>query len=93
MTLPLEEKRNRTLLAAYELNSKSPHIHVDELEELANVGTEFYNILRYFGINGKKWLKKTNLVVRFTAEGIDAAEELLKTRQMQMAENEKGVHI
>lgn len=31
------------------------------------------------------------MVVRFTPEGIDAAEELLKTRQMQMAEKEKVV--
>lgn len=50
MTLPLQEKRNRVLGAAYELNSKSPHIDVDALEELAEVGTEFYNILRYFGV-------------------------------------------
>lgn len=91
MTLPLEEKRNRVLVTAYELNSKSPHIDVDELEQLADVGIEFFTILRYFGVNGKNWLKKTNMVVRLTAEGIDAAEEVLKTRQVQMAETEKVV--
>jgi hypothetical protein len=81
MPLPLEEKRNRVLLSAYHLHTtKGRHINVYELEQLADVGTEFYDILRYFGANGKGWLKKANERVRFTAEGIDKAEEMQNER-------------
>lgn len=81
MPLPLEEKRNRVLLSAYDLHTtKSRHINVYELERLADVGPEFYDILRYFGTNGKGWLKKANEVVRLTAEGIDRAEEMKNER-------------
>lgn len=81
MLLPLEEKRNRVLLTAYFLHTtKGRHINVEELERLVGLEprTEFYDILRYF--NGKGWLKKANLIVRFTPEGIDKAEKMENER-------------
>lgn len=79
-----DDKRVRVLLSLYQLHTtKSPHVDVDSLEELADVGNDFYEILRYLGASGKGWLKKTNLVVRITAGGIEKAEEIIK---MRMAE-------
>jgi pyrimidine deaminase RibD-like protein len=83
-SLPIEEKRNRVLLTLYKLHTTdSPHVDVYKLQELADVGTDYYDILRYLGRHGKGLLKKDNLVVRITPEGQDKAEELIK---MQMAE-------
>ncbi len=88
-SLPLEEKRMRVLLGLYHLHStQGVHVDVEELEKLADVGSDYYDILRYFGTNGKGWLKTANLVVRMTSEGIDKAEELLK---MQMLEKQRRV--
>ena len=79
--LPFEEKRNRVLLAAYKIHTtKTQHIHIDELGDAAGVGREVWNILRVLGANGKGWLKKSGNIVRFTAEGIEKAEELEKMR-------------
>jgi hypothetical protein len=87
--LPTEEKRNRVLLALYQLhNTASPHVNVSELKEFADVGDDFYNILKYLGVNGKRWLVKTNLRVNITTSGIDRAEELVK---MGMAETMQSV--
>jgi len=83
--LPFEEKRKRVLLSLYQLTQASPHVDVDELEKVADVGNDYYDILRYIGGPAKGWLKKSNMVVRITAEGIDRAEELIK---MQMVEKE-----
>jgi hypothetical protein len=86
-TLLMEEKRNRLLLALYELSTtKSPHVDVDELEKLTDVGPEFYDLLRDMGSSGRNWLKKSNLVVRITSTGTDKAEDLLK---MQIAEKQQ----
>jgi uncharacterized protein YqfB (UPF0267 family) len=83
-TLPIEEKRIRVLLSLYQLHTTvSPHVDVEDLEKLADVGGDYYEILRYLGAPGKGWLKKSNMVVRLTSEGIDKAEEIIK---MQMAE-------
>src|SRR5947209_5417025 len=87
--LPTEEKRNRVLLALYQLHSiVSPYVNVSELKELADVGDDFYNILKYLGVNGKRWLVKTNLRINITPSGIDRAEELVK---MGMAETMQSV--
>lgn len=87
--LPTEEKRDRVLLALYQLHSTvSPHVNVSELKELADVGDDFYNILKYLGVNGKRWLVKTNLRINITPSGIDRAEELVK---MGMAETMQSV--
>lgn len=59
-----------------------------ELEQLSDVGTDFYPIVRELGMKGRGWLEYRNLIVRITAQGIIAAEELLK---MQMAEKDRLV--
>jgi hypothetical protein len=88
-TLPLEEKRNRVILALYELRStKGEHVDTDELRQLADVGTDFYPILRELGLRGRGWLEHRNLVVRIKSSGTEKAEELIK---MQMAEKERSV--
>jgi hypothetical protein len=89
-TLPFEEKRNRVLLALYELHTTTgPHVKIEELQKLANVERrDFYDILRHIGAPSKGWLKKSNMIVRITAEGIDEAEDLLK---MQLVEKERLV--
>ena len=88
-TLPLEEKRNKVILALYHLHTtKGQHVDTDELEELSDVGLDFYRILREVGRNGRKWLHHANLKVRILPAGIEKAEELLK---MQMVEKERLV--
>ena len=87
--LPYEQKINRVLLNLYHLHTtKTPHVDVYELEKLADVGGDYYDILRHLGTKGKGWLKKSNEVVRITSVGIDKAQELLK---MQIAEKERMV--
>lgn len=87
--LPYEQKINRVLLNLYHLHTtKTPHVDVYELEKLADVGGDYYDILRHLGTKGKGWLKKSNEVVRITSVGIDKAQELLK---MQIAEKERIV--
>jgi hypothetical protein len=87
--LPYEEKRQCVLLILYRLHvTKGQHVHTDELKKLADVGTDFYPILRQLGSNGKGWLKHSNMVVRITPAGIDKAEELIK---MQFADKERAV--
>jgi hypothetical protein len=67
MSLTLEEKRDRVLVTLYQIYStRGLNVDVEELEELADVGNEFYEILRYLGAPGKGWLKKSNMVVRIT---------------------------
>jgi hypothetical protein len=83
MTLPFEEKRNRVLLSLYQLTQISPHVDVYELEKLADVGGDYYTILRYIGGPGEGLLKKSNEVVRITAEGMKKSEELLKMQQIE----------
>jgi len=88
-TLPFEEKRNRVILAAYQIHTtKTPHIHIDELEEVSGVGRDVWDIIRHIGVNGKGWLKKSGSVVRITADGIEKAEELLR---MQMVDKQRFV--
>src|SRR5260370_21077700 len=87
--LPYEEKRQCVLLSLYQLHvTKGQHVHTDELEKMADVGTDFYPILRQLGASGKGWLKHSNMVVRITSVGIDKAEEFIK---MQIAEKERAV--
>ncbi len=87
--LPFEAKRNRVLSSLYHLHvTKGEHVGVEELEELSDVGRDFYPILRQIGAHGKGWLKHSNLVVRITADGIEDAEELI---EMQMVEKERMV--
>ncbi len=88
-TLPLEEKRNRMILTLYELHStKGPHVDTDELRRVADVGNDFYPILREVGRNGRDWLHHRNLKVSIRPNGIIKAEELKK---MQMVEKERLV--
>ena len=88
-TLPLEERRNKVILALYHLHTtKGPHVDTDELEELSDVGLDFYPILREVGRNGRGWLHHVNLKVRILPPGIEKAEELLN---MQMVEKERLV--
>lgn len=88
-TLPLEEKRNKLILALYGLHTtKGPHIDIAELREQADVGTDFYPVLREIGIHGRGWLQHRNMKVYIKAPGIEKAEELSK---MQIAEKERLV--
>lgn len=76
-----QEKRNRVLLAAYKIHTtKTPHIDIDELGKVSGVGREVWQIIRYLGENGKGWLKKSGMVVRFTVEGLEEAEEMESQR-------------
>lgn len=52
MTLPLEEKRERVILAFYELYAatKSFNVDTDKREERADVGDDFYNIISELGL-------------------------------------------
>jgi hypothetical protein len=85
----MEEKRRRVLLALYHLSStKSPHVDTDDLAALADVGRDFYDILRHLGMKGKGWLNWANRVVRITPEGTEKAEDIIK---MQMLEKQRKV--
>lgn len=89
MELPLEEKRNRVLLTAYELHSKGTrHINIDELGRLSGVGREVWHIIMHFGsgASGTGWLIKSGGNIRFTAEGELNAEKLLKSRMANKKE-------
>lgn len=86
MDLPLEEKRNRVLLAAYEMHTEKPSINSDKLVEVFAGDKDVSGIIGYFG--GKGWVKTSGLFFRFTADGLDKAEGLLK---MQMIEKERLV--
>lgn len=86
--MSLEEKMNRVLLSLYDLTQSNPHVDIYELEKLADVGDQFYTILRYLGGPGEDLLKKENEVVRIKGAGIRKAEELLK---MQMVEKQRVV--
>lgn len=87
--LPLEEKRNRLVLALYDLrNEKGEHIKTEELRARADAGTDFYPLLRELGVHGRGWLEHRNLVVRIRPAGIERAEELMA---MQMAQKERRV--
>ena len=90
MTLPLEEKRNKLILALYELHTtKGPRVDIYELERLSGLERqEFYDMIRQLGRTQTGWLIKSNERVSITSEGIERAEELLK---MQMAEKERLV--
>jgi hypothetical protein len=89
-TLPLEEKRNKLILALYELHTtKGPRVNIYELERLSGLERqEFYDMVRQLGRTQKGWLIKSNERVSITSEGIEKAEELLK---MQMVEKERLV--
>ncbi len=89
-TLPLEEKRNKLILALYELHTtKGPRVDIYELEKLSGLERrEFYDMIRQLGRTQKGWLIKSNERVSITPEGIEKAEELLK---MQMVEKERLV--
>jgi hypothetical protein len=88
--LPLEEKRNKLILALYELyrTTGSPVVKTEQLRSLADVDPDFYSILREVGKNGRRWLEHRNLNTVIKSEGIIKAEELLK---MEMAEKEQFV--
>ena len=88
-SLPLEDKRNRLIIALYELRAeKGEHVKTEELRKRADVGTDFYPLLRELGVHGRGWLEHRNLVVRIRPAGTERAEELTK---MQMAEKERRV--
>jgi len=88
-TLPLEENRNKVILALYDLHTtKGPHVDTAELRERADVGTDFYPILREVGRNGRDWLHHRNMKVYIRPNGITKGEELKK---MQIAEKERLV--
>lgn len=86
MLILLEEKRNRVILALYKLYvaTKSVNVDTDRLEAQADVGDNFYNILRELGLKGRGWLDFRNQVVRILSPGIENAEELLKARATQL---------
>src|SRR5260370_4483112 len=88
-TLPLEDKRNRLILALYEIRAeKGEHVKTEELRARVDIGTDFYPLLRELGVHGRGWLEHRNLVVRNRSTGIEKAEELQK---MQMAEKERRI--
>jgi Mn-dependent DtxR family transcriptional regulator len=89
-TLPLEEKRNKLILALYELHTtKGPRVDIYELEKHSGLERqEFYDMIRQLGRTQKGWLIKSNERVSITSEGTEKAEELLK---MQMVEKERLV--
>lgn len=46
------------MLTLYELHTtKGPHVHTMELEQLSDVGTDFYPIVRELGMKGRGWLE------------------------------------
>jgi hypothetical protein len=86
--LRLEENRNKLILALYHLHTKGSNVDTDELEKLADVGSDFYPLLREVGRHGRGWLHHVNLKVRILPPGIQKAEELLN---MQMDDKERHV--
>jgi hypothetical protein len=90
-TLPMEEKRNKVLLALYQSTMSSPRVDVEKLHELAGIELmEFHNILRQLGSgkSGEGLLKKAGMQYEITATGRQKAEEIIK---MQMAEKVRMV--
>lgn len=89
-TLALEEKRNKLILALYELHTTTgPRVDIYELETRSGLERqEFYDMIRQLGRTQKGWLIKSNERVSITSDGIEKAEELIK---MQMVEKERRV--